>query len=268
MKKIIENVYVENEISICNSSIVVTKEGTVVIDTPMFPDSAKHWAKQAEDFGPVKYVINTEPHGDHTTGNCYFGGTLISHEGVRDTILANKIADVKGMLQMRRPDAEVPKDFRFRSPDIVYTEKLVFYLGGLTFNLTHMPGHTPFQTVVYVPEKRIVFTSDNISRAVPFFHQAVPDVWLKTLKEMEKLDVDYVVPGHGDVGGKEVFKEMYDNVTIWVNAVKESIKQGWTVEQAQQKLDMSKKLPNLPKEPRTNDIIKMNIGAIYNYYKK
>jgi cyclase len=268
MKEITDGVYVESETSVCNSSIVDTGEGVVVIDTPMFPDYAKAWAKTAAEYGPVKYVINTEPHGDHTTGNCYFGGTLISHAGVRDAILANKISDVQGMLRMRQPDAVVPKDFRFRPPDIIYTEKLVFYLGGLTFNLTHMPGHTPFQTVVYVPEKRIVFTSDNISRAVPFFHQAVPDIWLKTLKEMAKLDVDYVVPGHGDVGGKEVFKEMYDNVTIWVDAVKDAIKKGWTVEETQQKLDMAKKLPNLPKDERSAGVIKMNIGAIFNYYKK
>ena len=268
MKEIIDGVYVESENSVCNSSIVDTGEGVVVIDTPMFPDYAKQWAGTAAEFGPVRYVINTEPHGDHTSGNCYFGGTLISHEGVREAILANKLSDVKGMLQMRWPDADVPKDFRFRPPDITYTDKIKFYLGALTFNLTNMPGHTPFQTVVLVPEKRIVFTSDNISRAVPFFHQAIPDVWLKTLKEMEKLDVDYVVPGHGEVGGKEVFKEMYDNVVIWTESVKEAIKKGWAVEEAQQKLDMVKKLPNLPREPRTDGIVKMNISAIYNFYKK
>lgn len=268
MKKIIDGVYVESEISVCNSSIVETGHGVVVIDTPMLPDSAKQWAKTATGFGPIHYVINTEPHGDHTTGNCYFGGTLIAHEGVRDVILANKESDVKGMLQMRWPNAEVPKDFHFRPPDITYSEKLTFYFGGLAFHLMHMPGHTPYQTVVYVPEKRIVFTSDNVSRGIPFFHQALPDVWLKTLKEMQKLDVDYVVPGHGEVGGKVVFQEMYDAVTIWTNTVKDAIKKGLTVEEAQQKIDMTKKLPNLPKEPRTADIIKMNIGAIYKYYKK
>lgn len=268
MKKITDGVYVESEISVCNSSIVVTPEGVVVIDTPMLPESAKMYAGTAAGFGQIKYVINTEPHGDHTTGNCYFGGILISHEGVRETILNNKVADVKSMLAMRWPDAEVPKDFRFRAPDITYTDKLTFYLGGLTFILNHMPGHTPYQTVVYIPEKRIAFTSDNISRAVPFFHQAVPDVWLKTLKEMAKLDVDYVVPGHGEPGGKEVVKEMYDAVTVWTETVKDAIKKGMTAEEAQKKIDMTKKLPNLPGEPRTSDIIKMNIGAIYNYYKK
>jgi glyoxylase-like metal-dependent hydrolase (beta-lactamase superfamily II) len=130
-----------------------------------------------------------------------------------------------------------------------------------------MPGHTPFQTVVYIPEKRIVFTSDNISRAVPFFHQAVPDVWLKTLKEMEKLDVDYVVPGHGEVGDKSVFKEMYDNVVIWTKTVKKAIAAGKSEEETMKTTDMYKKLPNLPRDERTPGIIAMNLGAIYKYYK-
>lgn len=267
MKKVTDGVYVESEISVCNSSIVDTGEGVVVVDTPMLPESARKWAKTAESYGPVRYVINTEPHGDHTTGNCYFGGVLIAHEGVRDAILASKMSDVQGMLRMRWPDAEVPADFRFRPPDITYREKVTFYLGGCAFNLTHMPGHTPYQTVVYVPEKRIVFTSDNISRAVPFFHQAVPDIWLKTLKEMQKLDVDYVVPGHGGVGGKELFQEMYDNVTVWIDTVQAAIKKGMTVEEAQQKLTMEKELPDLPREPRTPEIVKMNVGAIYRYYE-
>lgn len=267
MKTITAGVYVESENSVCNSSIFDTGEGVVVIDTPMLPVYAQQWAKQAAEFGPVKYLINTEPHGDHTTGDCYFGGAFIAHEGVRDAILANKLSDIQGMLKMRWPDAAIPKDFYFRSPDITYKEKLVFYLGRYTFNLWHMPGHTPYQTVVYVPEKRIVFTSDNVTRGIGFFHQALPDVWLKTLKELQKLDVDYVVPGHGDVGDKGLFQEMYDSVTIWIDTVRDAIKRGWTVEESQQKLDMGKKLPNLPKEPRTADIIKMNIGAIYNYYK-
>jgi cyclase len=268
MKKITSHVYVESETSVCNSSIFNTGEGTVVIDTPMFPDYAKEWAAKAAGFGPIRYVINTEPHGDHTTGNCYFGGILIAHEGTCDAILANKISDVTGMLKMRQPDAEVPPDFHFRAPDITVNEKLTFYLGKYSFHLMHLPGHTPFQLAVYVPEERIVFTSDNISRQVPFFHQALPDVWLKTLKEMEKLDVDYVVPGHGDVGGKECFKEMYDKVTVWSETVKESIKKGLTVEEAQKTLTMYDKFPSLPKDERTKGIIAMNVGAVYKYFKE
>jgi cyclase len=171
------------------------------------------------------------------------------------------------MLRMRWPNAEVPADFRFRAPDITYQDTLTFYFGGLTFNLMHMPGHTPYQTVVYVPEKRTVFTSDNISRGIGFFHQALPDVWLKTVKEMSKLDVDYVVPGHGDVGDKSVFREMENVISVWIDVVKEAIAAGKTVEELQ-KTDMYKKFPNLPRDERTPGIIAMNLAAIYKYYKK
>ena len=268
MKKITDNVYVESQISVCNSSFVVTKEGVVVIDTPMVPANAKKWAKEAAKFGPIRYVINTEPHGDHISGNCYFGGTLIAHEGTRDAILASKVEDIKGMLQMMSPGTPLDKDFRYRPPDITLSERLNFYLGDHTFHLTNMPGHSPHQVAVHVPEERIVFTSDNISRGMPFFRQALPDKWLKTLKNLEKLDVDHVVPGHGDVGDKSCFAEMYKTVTIWIDAVKEAIAKGMTLVEAQQKVTMAKQFPNLPRDERTAGIIRMNVERLYELFKK
>jgi cyclase len=268
MKKITKNVYVESEISVCNTSIVVTSEGVVVIDTPMVPANAKKWAKQASEFGPVRYLINTEPHGDHISGNCYFGGTLIAHEGTRDAILASKVEDIKGMLQMTSPGEVLDKDFRFRPPDITLSERLTFYLGDHTFHLTNMPGHSPHQVAVYVPEERAVFTSDNISRAMPFFRQAVPDEWLQTLKDLEKLDVDYVVPGHGEVGDKSCIKDMTETVSTWINAVKEAIKKGMTLEEVQKNVTMAKQYPNMPRDERTAGIVSMNVTRIYEYYKK
>jgi cyclase len=268
MKQITKHIYVENVISLCNSSIVVTKDGVVVIDTPMVPANAKIWAKTAAEFGPIRYVINTEPHGDHISGNCYFGGTLIGHEGTREAILASKVDDIKGMLQMWSPGVPLDKDFRYRPSDITLSERLTFYLGDHTFHLINMPGHSPFQVSVHVPEERIIFTSDNISRGMPFFRQALPDKWLKTLKNLEKYDVDYVVPGHGDVGDKGVFGEMYKTVSIWIDAVKEAIAKGMTLEETQKKVTMVKQFPNIPGDERTAGIISMNVARLYEVYKK
>jgi cyclase len=268
MKKVTANIYVESQLSVCNSSFVVTKEGVVVIDTPMVPGNAKQWAKEAAKHGPIRYVINTEPHGDHISGNCYFGGTLIAHEGTRDAILASKVDDIKGMMQMMSPGTLLDKDFRFRPPDITLSERLTFYLGDHTFHLTNMPGHSPFQVAVYVPEERAVFTSDNISRGMPFFRQAVPDKWLKTLKNLEKLDVDYVIPGHGDVGDKSCFKEMYATVTTWINTVKEAIAKGMTKDEVLKKVTMKAQFPDLPRDERTAGVISMNVARLYEVYKK
>jgi cyclase len=269
MQKITKNVYVENKTSLCNSSCVVTKDGVVAIDTPMIPAYAKKHVAEISKFGKIRYVINTEPHGDHISGDCYFGGILITHEGTRDAILASKVEDFINMLKNMAPDfLPLDKDFKYRPPDITLSERLTFYLGDHTFHLINMPGHTPYQVAVYVPEERIIFTSDNISRTIPFFHQAIPEQLLKTLKELEKYDVDYVVPGHGDVGDKTCIKEMYDNVTIWINTVRDAIAKGMTLEEAQNKVTMEKQLPNLPRDERTAGIIKMNVTRLYEILRK
>jgi glyoxylase-like metal-dependent hydrolase (beta-lactamase superfamily II) len=268
MQKITPNIYVENKNSVCNASCVVTKDGCVIIDTPMLPADAKTMAAAVAKLGEIRYVVNTEPHGDHVSGDCYFGGRLITHEGTRDAILASKVADFKEMLKMRWPGVTLDADFRFRSPDITVNERLTFYLGDHTFHLIHMPGHTPYQVAVYVPEERAIFTSDNVSRVIPFFHQAVPDGWLKTLKAMEKYDIDYVIPGHGDVGDKSCIKEMYDTVTIWVNTIKDAIAKGMTLKEVQSQVTMAKQFPNLPRDERTAGIIQMNVTRLYEILKK
>jgi cyclase len=268
LKKITNNIYVESQISVCNSSFVVFGEGVVVIDTPMLPASAKKWAAEAAKFGPIRYVINTEPHGDHISGDCYFGGTLITHEGTRDAILESKVEGMKDMLKRFAPGAELDKDFRFRPPDITLSQRLTFYLGDHTFRLIHMPGHTPYQVAVYVPEERAVFTSDNVVRGgIPFFHQALPDKWLKTLKNLEKLDVDYVIPGHGEVGDKYSFKEMHETVTIWTDTVMKAIAKGMTKEEVLKNVDMFARFPNLPRDERSTGVIAMNLTRLYEILK-
>ena len=270
MQKITENVYVESQLSMCNCSVVVTKDGVVVIDTPMIPANAKKVAAEIAKFGPVRYVINTEPHGDHTSGNCYFGGEVIAHEGTRDAILASKVKDFENMLKMMAPDSlPVPADFHYRAPDITLTERLTFYLGNHTFRLINMPGHTPYQVAVHVPEERIVFTSDNVVVGnMPFFGPSIPHQWLKSLKEYEKLDVDKVVPGHGPVSDKSCFKQMYKIVKGCMDAVRAAIAKGMTLQEAQEKVTFAEIFPHIPRDERTVAVIRMNVERLYDILKK
>jgi cyclase len=269
MEKVTENVFVESKLSVCNSSFVVTSEGVVVIDTPMVPANAKKWAKKAAEYGPIRYLINTEPHGDHVSGNCYFGGILVAHEGTRDAILASNPDDLTGMLNRMAPESlPLPKDFRYRPPDITLSQRLTLYLGDHTFHLINMPGHSPFQVAVYVPEERIVFTSDNVTLNMPYFRQALPDKWLKSLKEYQKLDVDKVVPGHGNVSDKSCFPQMYKNVTIWIDTVADAIAKGMTLEEAQLKVTMVKQFPDIPRDEHSIDVVRANVARIYETLQK
>ena len=81
MEQVTKNVFAETKIRGCNPSFVITSEGVVVIDTPQLPTHAVAMRKQAESYGPIKYLINTEYHVDHIFGNYYFNGTglVVSH---------------------------------------------------------------------------------------------------------------------------------------------------------------------------------------------
>ena len=269
MQKISDNVYVESELSMCNTSIVVTKEGVVVIDTPMVPENAKKVAVEVERYGPVRYVINTEPHTDHIAGNCYFGGTVVAQDGVRGRMLEAKVEDVAGMLKWTSPDSPPPdKDYRLRPPEITFSDELTLYLGEHTFRLMHMPGHTPFSLAVHVPEERIVFTSDNINLGMPVFRDSDPDRWLESLKKYQELDVDKVVPGHGAVCDKSCFPQMSALIQSWLDVVADAINKGMDLEQVLEEVPKTEMFAQMPREGPGMGFLRMNIERIYEVLKK
>jgi cyclase len=269
MQRITDNVYVETGFRGCNTSFVVTGEGVVVIDTPMVPADAKKWAEEAGRHAPVRYVINTEPHIDHFAGSCYFGGMVIGHEGTRKAIAAAPVEDLKRMLQMMAPDGTaLESGFRYRPPEITLSERLTIYLGQHTFQLIHMPGHTPYQVSVYVPEERVVFTSDNVNLGTPVFIDAVPDDWLESLRRYQELDVDKVVPGHGDICGKDCFAEMSGLIGAWVDGVAAAIARGMSLEEAQEKLPLEEPFCRALKEGPMPGLLSTNIGGLYRHLKE
>jgi cyclase len=268
MQHITDNVYVGDSFRSCNSSFVVTGEGVMLIDTPMVPAEARQWAAEIARHGELRYVINCEPHNDHVAGDCWFGGTLVAHEGTRRAILQNKSADLERQLQWMAPES-LPLDpaFHFRPPEITFSQDLTLFMGGRTFRLIHLPGHTPSEVAVYVPEEKVVFTADNVVQGMPIFFQAVPDQWLDSLEKLQKLDVEKVVPGHGGVGGKELLRTMRDNVKYCVEAVKAAIKKGWSSEETQEKVTFADRFPPGP-DDRMAMMRRGGIARLYEVLKK
>jgi cyclase len=244
MQKVTDNIYVETGFRGCNTSFVVTTEGVVVIDTPMVPQEAQKWRQEAAKFGPILYVINTEPHTDHASGNYWFGAKVIAHEGTREALLEAKASDLAAGLKTMAPDA-LPLDpaFRYRLPEITFTEDLTLYLGKHTFHLINMPGHTASETAVYVPEEKTVFTGDNLNLRVPIFVKSLPYEWLESLKRLQQLEVDKVVPGHGEVSGKACIAPMSEGVQYWIQAVRSAIDRGWSLEETLEKVTMVERYP-------------------------
>ncbi len=240
MEKISDNVYAETGFRGCNPGFVVTSDGVVMIDTPQMPADAMGWRDVIAKHGTVRYLINTEPHGDHFTGNWLFEGTVIAHEGTREAISAASanVEQVKDRLAEASPELSSQlQGFSYRLPTITLSERMTLYVGDHTFQLVNMPGHTPYQVAVFIPEERVVFTSDNIfCRVQSFLQQALPYEWLESLTRLEELEADVLVPGHGNVCDRSYIPEMRSVVQSWIDAVTQAIKQGLTVEEAQDKL--------------------------------
>jgi cyclase len=269
MQKIKDNVYVETNFRGCNSSFVVTGEGVVVIDTPMVPVDAKQWCDEAQRHGEIKYVINGEPHPDHISGDCWFPGKLIAHEDARPVMMKARREEMEGQLKFLAPDAlPLDEEFHFRLPDITFSHKLTLYLGKHTFHLMHVPGHTASEAAVYVPEEKTVFTSDNVIQAMPIMFQSVPYAWLESLKLLQQLDVDIVVPGHGEVGDKTYLQTMYENVKYCIDSVKAAIDKGWSLKETQEKVTFAERFPPMGPDDPMAGMRHNSIARLYEVLQK
>ncbi len=268
MQRITEHVYVETGFRGCNASFVVTKEGVVIIDTPMMPAEAIAWRDEIARHGPVRYLINTEPHIDHFAGNHFLGGTVVGHEGTRAAILAASAEELKGMMGMlgRIDPASISlaDDFSFRPPTITFSRQLTLYLGELTLQLLHLPGHTPFQAPVYIPEEGVIFTSDNVTGRLPIFRDAIPHDWLNSLERMQELEANILVPGHGEICERDYLSEMKAHIQAWLEAVGSAIKKGMSLGEAQNNISLLDRHPAVASMgPMAQQLQRQNIARLY-----
>ncbi len=269
MQRVTGNVYVGT--NICNHSFVKTSDGVVMIDTPAVPAAAVAWRNAVAGYGPARYLVNMEGHLDHFGGNYFFDAAIVAHEGTRAAIQA---ASMEFFVQMitsaAGPDgAALPDGFSFPLPTVTFNQALTLYVGDHTFRLLLMPGHTPFQLALYVPEEKVLFTGDNVvNKVMPFFHQAVPFEWLESLEKLRELEFDVLVPGHGAVGDKSSIPEMIATVHMWIDAVKGAIDKGMTLEEAQEHISFLDRYPDPPADHAKRSFMqRVGIGRLYEVLK-
>lgn len=262
------NVFVHVSWQGCNVSFVKTSEGVVMFDTPQNPTNALQWRTQIAEKGPLSYLINTEHHGDHIMGNYFFDTTVVSHQGTKDQFLASlgPLDQMKERIKMMDPEGvALVENYVPRPPTVTYTERMNLYLGSHTFQLMNLPGHTPNETVIYVPEARTVFTGDNVVyRTHPYLHQADVFGWLESLKVIESLDVDVVVPGHGRVCGKDGIKEMSALLEEIIATVRRAKDSGVSREEVGDKVSFIDRFPVDPaRAAMMEQVMKNNMMRVY-----
>lgn len=270
MHRVTEHVYAEDRYLVATVGFLATREGVILLDTPMRPSDAREWRALAERHGPIRYIINTEHHRDHIIGNAFFPGTVIAQAGTAERFMRSIVsaASVMGFLGKVDPDGAASLgDYTPRPPTIAFDTRLLLQFGDHSLELCHAPGHVPNGTWVYVPQERTVFTGDNIvNGAPPFFHSAVPSGWLETLDRLAKLDLEHIVPGHGAPCGPEAIAGVKAAVTAVIDEVRRGWEAGWSREEAQDRVRYIDRFTYpAPMRERYQHLERLGVGRIHDW---
>jgi glyoxylase-like metal-dependent hydrolase (beta-lactamase superfamily II) len=199
-----------------NTGVIIGRDGIVVVDTLISAKEADRFIKdiRAVSDKPVKYVINTHSHLDHTFGNSEFvklGAVVISQSNAKKNMLANGEANLKkaSAYGLTKEDME---GTRLAYPSVTFSDKMEIDLGGQVVELIYPgPSHTDDSIMVYLPDKKILFTGDILfTNYHPNIANGDIDSWLKVLDKVAALDAEKIIPGHGPVSGKKDILAMKD----------------------------------------------------------
>lgn len=270
MERLTDSVDVETGLRGANHGIVHTSDGLVLIDTPYKPSDAVRLRARLDNAAePLRYVVNTEPHGDHWTGNAFFDAPVVAHSGVRARILGLNMAEHLGRVATFGPDEPaLLADYRPRAPTITFETGLRLHVGNHTLSLIGMPGHTPYQAAVLVEGEGVVFTSDNLFAGVhTWLHEANPADWLAALDALRRLDATVYVPGHGAVSDASALDRQEAIIREWLDYVQSGIDRGLTRDDAVDQLTaMTDRFPmDVEQDGMAPRVMRLNVANLYDY---
>jgi glyoxylase-like metal-dependent hydrolase (beta-lactamase superfamily II) len=198
-ERVADNVYVftSERYAQVNAGAVVGPEWSVIIDTLASPNETRDIKQFVEGrlASPIKYVINTHYHSDHTLGNGIFTGAIIlSHQECRQFLDGQGREALRAVQQQNRD----LRDLRLKLPDVVFSEgNLSIRVGRRLLELVPLPGHSSDGIGVLVLEDRVLFSGD-IMMPVPYLVDGDIDQMVVNLKKIPKLKLENLVQGHGD----------------------------------------------------------------------
>ena len=249
---------------------LVTDEGIILAD-PVNNEFAA-WLRSELDERydvPVRYVLYSHHHWDHASGGAAFAdtATFVAHEGMAAALAAplpsNAVfldsnrngrlerSEATGGYAARFDNADTNGDdvltgaeinVDIHPPDLLYEDHMVVTLGGQRVELIHPdPAHSDDTTVLYFPEQRVGFGVDyiNVRRLPGGLDVYSFDQYASAIGTMLALDIDTVVPGHGNVGRREDLAEYMGFLRALQAEVSAAIADGQSLEQIQQSVQLS-----------------------------
>ncbi len=178
---------------------IIGPEWVIVVDTLAIPEETLEMRGYIEDVldVPVRYVINTIYHADHTFGNYFFpGATIIGHALCRQLMGDN---NAQALESAKSQDADFQKIDHIVLPDITLSEGvLTIQIGKRSVEIFPSPGASPDGISVLIKEDRVLFAGDAFL-PVPNIVEGDLDQLKATIQSFAERGLENIVPGHGDV---------------------------------------------------------------------
>lgn len=212
-----------------NSGIIIGDDGVVVVDSFVTADAAKALLAEIQKLTklPIKFVVNTHYHLDHTAGNGVFaeaGASIVGHRNLRGWLNSE---NMKFFGPTPKPEQRAMVEGLVR-PNIVYDSEIELFLGSKRVVVRYYPGHTGGDSVVFVPDANVVFCGDLFWRkTLPNLIDGTTDKWADTDAKLaaENPNAKFV-SGHGDVGTAEDVKDFEGYINDLRAAVAKAQKDG------------------------------------------
>lgn len=240
-------VYVGKDLN-SNAGIVLTEQGVVLIDSGHNPTDSRAILAAVKKLTrlPILFLIDTEPHPDHTTGHFVFSppATIIAHAGATESMTNRERESperVKKMMDSSPQMRAALEGYRMITPHMEYRQKMTLNLGERTFELLYLKGvHSEADTAVWLPKERVLFSASgivvnqfNILR--PFV--TIPDI-LAASKMMKALNPEHVIPGHGIPGTVQIFDDTEKYYALLLERVGKMVKEGKSLDQIKKEVRM------------------------------
>ncbi len=180
------------------AAAVITNEGAILIDTLLYPDETRQIKQFVENrLGcPVRYVVNTHYHADHTYGTCLFpNATVIAHQRCAELL------EQRGRASLAQAQAALPElsEVRLVIPTLLIKDTTFsLTLGNKTILMWHTPGHSPDSITCLAREDRVLFAADTVM-ALPYFVDGDYNELLSALERLQHNNFENIVQGHGEV---------------------------------------------------------------------
>lgn len=201
-----------------NAGAIVGPDWALVIDTLAYPEESKEIQEFIEERleKPIRYLVNTHYHADHSLGNCWFpNAKIVSHE------LCRQLLNSKGReaLENAKQNNRDLVDIEIVLPDVTFDKgELEIRNGKKTIRLIYLPGHSIDGIGVLIVEDRVLFSGD-VMMPLPYILDGDMDLMAEVMKEIPKLKLENLVQGHGEVILRgEIPNTVKDNLN-YLNAI-------------------------------------------------